>query len=141
MWRRRIALVALAVWAVVSVARLTRLVETPESPPGQASASALAFFRSTIPTQAGYLFIEPGAFGTDSGTGIRLRYELYPRVYDDTRASVDETTVRDLMQRQGLRYVVVPDASAYPSGHWLREPRDWLRRIELDGNRYVLEVT
>jgi hypothetical protein len=141
MWRRRIALIALAVWAVVSVVRLTRLVETPESPPGQESVSDLPFYRSTIPSQAGYLFVEPGAFGTDSGTGIRLRYELYPRVYDDTRASVDETTVRDLMQRQGLRFVIVPDASAYPSGHWLREPRDWLRRIELDGNRYVLEVT
>jgi hypothetical protein len=139
-WLRRLALVALVVWAGVAVVRLTRLVEPPETPPGQEAAAMLPFLRGTIPSQAGYLYVEPGEFGTDSGTGIRLRYELYPRVYDDTRASVDESSVRDLMRRQNLQYVVVVDASQYPADHWLRQPRDWLRRVELDPNRYVLEA-
>ena len=140
MWWRRLALMALVVWAAVSLVRATRLVEAPEPPPGAEAVSALAFLRSTIPPDVGYLYVEPGEFGTDDGTGIRLRYELFPRPYDDTRASVDERTVRDIMQRQHLRYVVVVDASRYPPTHWLRQPREWLRRVELDPNRYVLEV-
>jgi hypothetical protein len=139
MWR--LALVAVVVWGVVCVARLTRLVEAPAPPPGEEVAAALPFLRSVIPSDAGYLFVDPGEFGTDTGTGIRLRFELYPRRYDDTRASVDEATVRDLMQAQGLRYVVVLDAEAYPPNHWLRQPRDWLRRHQLDPSRYILERT
>jgi hypothetical protein len=140
-WLRRLAMLALAVWVGVAVVRLSRLVEPPDTPPGQESVSMLPFLRQTIPSQAGYLYVEPGEFGTDSGTGIRLRYELYPRIYDDTRAAVDESSVRDLMRRQNLQYVVVVDALQYPADHWLRQPRDWLRRIELDANRYVLEAT
>jgi len=138
---RRVALVALVVWSSVCVVRLSRLIEPAETPPGAEVVAALDFFRATIPSNAGYLYVEPGEFGTDTGTGVRLRYELYPRVYDDTRASVDEASVRDLMRRQQLAYVVVVDATRYPAGHWLRQPGDWLRRIELDANHYVLEVT
>jgi hypothetical protein len=36
--------------------------------------------------------------------------------------------------------VVVPDASLYAPTSWLREPREWLHRVELDANRYVLVV-
>ena len=141
MWPRRLALGVLALWLVVGVARLSRIVESPEAPPGpEATRAVLELFRSTIPSSAGYLFVLPGEFGSDTGLGPRLRYELYPRPYDDVRASQDEASVRELMQREGLRYVVVPDASQYPSGHWLRAPRPRLRRIELDANSYVLEV-
>jgi hypothetical protein len=35
---------------------------------------------------------------------------------------------------------VVPDASAYPPTQWLRQPRDWLRRVDLDDQQYVLVV-
>jgi hypothetical protein len=160
-FRRRALLGVLGLWALVSAARLTRLVEPPEPPPGQdlvapqnpdASARSSArsspqpgtlldFFRSHIPRDAGYLFVLPGEFGTpDSGDGPRLRYELYPRIYDDVRASVDESNIRQLMQRQGLRFVVVPDARRYPPQSWLRQPRDWLRRIDFDTDRYLLEV-
>jgi len=139
-WRRRAALGVLGAWGLLSVARLSRLIEPPEAPPGREVVPALEFFRATIPRDAGYLFVEPGAFGADTGAGQRLRYELYPRTYDDVRASADEASVRQLMRDQGLGYVVVADASQYAEGSWLRAPRDWLRRIELDADRYVLQV-
>jgi hypothetical protein len=128
----------LGIWGLVSLTRLSLLVESPEPPPGAQLSSALDFFRASIPADAGYLFVEPGPFGSDTGTGQRLRYELYPRVYDDVRADLDEAQVRQLMQAEGLAYVVVPEASQYPSESWLRQPRPWLRRIELDPDRYVL---
>jgi hypothetical protein len=140
MWRRRAALGVLGLWGVVSLARLSRLVEPPEAPPGQALGPALEWLKATIPRDAGYLFVEPGEFGSDTGVGQRLRYELYPRTYDDVRASLDEGSVRELMRREGLDYIVVADASQYPPTSYLRQPRDWLRRIELDAGRYVLQV-
>ena len=140
MWRRRAMLGVLGIWSLVSLARLTRLVEPPAVPPAQELVPALGFFRASIPPDAGYLFVEPGEFGSDTGVGQRLRYELYPRAYDDVRPSQPEPAVRQLMQAEGLSYIVVPDASQYPPTSWLREPRDWLRRIELDSNRYVLAV-
>ncbi|MBV9322222.1 MAG: hypothetical protein JO352_00380 [Chloroflexi bacterium] len=139
-WRRRAALGVLGVWGLVSLARISRLVEPPEPPPGADMAPALDFFRASIPADAGYLFVEPGAFGTDTGAGQRLRYELYPRTYDDVRAEVDEADVHRLMRAEGLQFVVVPDASQYAPESWLRQPRDWLRRIELDADRYVLAI-
>src|ERR671933_1997546 len=140
MWRRRAALGVLGLWGAVSLARLSRLVEPPEPPPGQELSSALEFLKATIPPEAGYLFVEPGEFGSDTGVGQRLRYELYPRRYDDVRASADEASVRQLMRSAGLGYIVVADASQYPPTAYLRQPRDWLRRIELDARCYVLQV-
>ena len=139
-WRRRTAFGVVGVWALVSLARLTRLVEPPEEPPGQELLPTLEFFRTTIPTTAGYLFVEPGEFGTDTGLGQRLRYELYPRAYDKVRPSVDLVSVRELMRREALDFVVVPDARLYAPSFWLSQPQDWLRRIELDSNRFVLAV-
>jgi hypothetical protein len=131
----------LGLWGLVSLARLTRLVEPPDPRPGGAALDPLLdFARATIPPTVGYLFVLPGAFGTDDGTAPRLRYELAPRPYDDVRATVDEATVRSLLAAQGLRYVVVPDASRYPADAWLRQPRAWFRRLELDPQRYLLEV-
>jgi hypothetical protein len=140
LWRRRAALGVFGIWGLISLVRATRLIEPPEPPPGAEAAPALDFFRATIPATAGYLFVEPGPFGTDTGAGQRLRYELYPRAYDDVRTAVDEADVQQLMRSQGLSYIVVPDASQYVPNSWLRQPRDWLRRIELDANRYVLAV-
>jgi hypothetical protein len=125
---------------MVGLARLSRLVEPSNQPPGADFTSALDFFRASIPPDAGYLFVEPGPFGTDTGAGQRLRYELYPRAYDDVRLADDEAAVQQLMRRHGLGFVVVPDASLYPLTSWLRQPRDWLQRVELDANRYVLAV-
>jgi hypothetical protein len=139
-WRRRAALGVLGIWGLVSLARLSRLVEPAEPPPGADAAAAFDFFRTIIPADAGYLFVEPGPFGTDTGTGQRLRYELYPRTYDDVRTTVDEAAVRQLMRSQGLSFVVVPDATQYAPESWLRQDRDWLRRTQLDANRYVLAV-
>lgn len=130
----------LALWLIVSVARLTRLVEPAETPPGQEAVPALDFFRAEIPSFGRYLFVLPGEFGSDTGMGPRLRYELYPRVYDDVRASQDVQLVHELMDKGAFRYIVVPDASAYPADHWLRNPPTWLRRVDFDANRYVLEV-
>jgi hypothetical protein len=140
MWRRRAALGVAGAWALVSLVRLTRLLEPADAPPGQDVAPALSFFRANIPTDAGVLYVLPGEFGTDTGEAPRLRYELYPRKYDDVRASEDEASIRQLMQTTGLRFVVVPDATRYAPTSWLRQPRDWLRRIELDADRYLLEV-
>src|SRR5260370_30394670 len=81
-------------WGLVSLARLSRLVEQPEPPPGQELGPMLDFVRATIPADAGYLFVLPGEFGTDTGTAPRLRYALYPRAYDDVRASQDEASIR-----------------------------------------------
>jgi hypothetical protein len=136
--RRRLAFGVLALWALVSLARLTRLVEPPQAPPGQDIAATFDLYRAQIPPDAGYLFVLPGEFGQDTGAGPRLRYELYPRRYDDVRASQDEASVRQLMQRENLRAIVVPDASVYPPAHWLRQPRDWLRRVDLAPNAYLL---
>ena len=140
MWRRRAALGVVGVWGLLSLARLSKLVEPAEAPPGREVVPALDFFRATVPPEAGYLFVEPGEFGTDTGAGQRLRYELYPRKYDDVRASADEATVRRLMRDEGLSYVLVGDASQYADSSWLRAPRDWLRRIDFDAQRYVLQV-
>lgn len=140
LWRRRAALGVFGIWAVVSLARLSRLVQPAESPPGADLAPALDFFRARIPADAGVLFVEPGPFGTDTGVGQRLRYELYPRTYDDLRASVEPAEVRQLMRDNGLQFVLVPDASQYAPTSWLREPPDWLRKVELDANRYLLAV-
>jgi hypothetical protein len=139
-WRRRAALGVLGAWGLVSLARVSRLVESPEPPPGAEVVPALEFFRDSIPAAAGYLFVEPGPLGTDTGVGQRLRYELYPRTYDDVRADVDEADVHQLMRSEGLGFVVVPDASQYAPESWLRQGRDWLRRIELDADRYVLAL-
>jgi hypothetical protein len=140
LWRRRAALGVLGVWAVVSLARLSRLIQPAEAPPGADLGPVFDFFRASIPVDAGVLFVEPGPFGTDTGVGQRLRYELYPRTYDDLRATVELAEVRQLMRDEGLHYVLVPDASQYPPGSWLREPPDWLRKVELDANRYILTV-
>jgi hypothetical protein len=140
MWRRRAALGVLGVWGLVSVARLSRLIEPPAPPPGQEVVPLLDFLRATIPVNAGFLYVLPGEFGTDTGTAPRLRYELYPRRYDDVRSGVDESTIRELMHTTGLGYIVVTDASQYPLTSWLRQPRDWVRRVEFDADRYVLAV-
>ena len=140
MRRRRGLLGVLGVWGLVSAARLTRLVEPPEAPPGQELVPLLEFLRAAIPKDSGYLYVLPGEFGADTGTAPRLRYELYPRRYDDARASEDEASIRLLMVLTRLRYVVVPDASQYVETSWLRQPRDWLRRIDFDANRYLLEI-
>jgi hypothetical protein len=126
MWRPRLGVLLVAVWLVVCLARLSLLVAPPETPPGEAAQPAFAFFKNHIPSDAGYLFVLPGEFGQDTGLGPRLRYELYPRMYDDVRASQDEQFVRDLMRREHLRYVVVADADQYPADHWTRAQRDWL---------------
>jgi hypothetical protein len=141
--RRNLAAAAvLGLWALISLVHLVRVLAGPtDPPPGQNLGDFLAFAERTIPTDAGYLYVQPGDFGTDTGDGPRLRYELWPRRYDDVRASEDEASVRDLLRREGLDYVVVPDASQYPATHWLRQPRDWLRRVDLDSQRYVLVVT
>ena len=103
-------------WAVVSLARLTRLVEPAEPPPGSELGPLLDFLRAEIPLADGYLFVLPGEFGTDTGVGKRLRYELYPRPYDDVRASQDEASIRQLMANEGLRFIVVaPQPYGYAS--------------------------
>jgi hypothetical protein len=140
MWRRRAALGVLGLWGALSLVRLSRLLEPAEAPPGEELRAMLEFLKSTIPPEAGYLFVEPGEFGSDTGVGQRLRYELYPRTYDDVRASVDEASVRQLMRREQLGYIVVADAEQYSATSYLRQPRDWLGRVELDARRYVLHV-
>jgi hypothetical protein len=140
MWRRRAALGVLGAWGLVSLARASRLVEPAETPPGDALAPLLGFLKAQIPPTDGYLFVLPGELGTDSGVGQRLRYELYPRVYDDVRASQDESGIRQVVRDGGLRFIVVPDANQYPPTYWLRQPRDWLNRIDFDAERYLLQV-
>jgi hypothetical protein len=135
-WRQWAVLGVLGAWALLSMARFSRVVEPAEQPPGQTLAPLLAFFRATIPSDAGYLFV----LADDNGDAQRLRYELYPRPYDKVRSSQDESSARQLMLAEGLRFVVVPDARQYPPASWLRQPRDWLRRIEFDANTYVLEL-
>ncbi len=141
-WRRRALLGVVGLWGLVSVARLSRLVEPPESAPGPEVEPMLRFLRLTIPPDAGFLYVLPGVFGggQDTGAAPRLRYELYPRTYDDVRASEDESHVQQLMQSRGLGYVVVPDATQYPPDSWLRQPRPWLRRIDFSPTQYVLMV-
>jgi hypothetical protein len=130
-------------WAAVSIARLSRLVEPTESPPGQDLGPVFDFFRAQIPPNAGYLLVLPNELnqGADTGDGPRLRYELYPRLYDAVRPSRGEAEVRQLMQTTGTRYIVVPDAREFAPTFWVRQPHDWLRRIDFDANAYLLELT
>jgi hypothetical protein len=140
MWRRRAALGVIGAWGLVSLARLTRLSAPAETPPGSELAPMLDFLRAHIPPADGYLFVLPGELGTDTGVEKRLRYELYPRPYDDVRASQDEASIRQLIGSEGLRFIVVADAGQYAPTSWLRQPRDWFKRIDFDTDRYLLEV-
>src|SRR5690348_15243486 len=117
-WRRRAALGVLGAWSLITLASISLLVAPPESTPGDEVAAALDFFRASIPPDAGYLFVSPGEFGSDTGAGQRLRYELYPRTYDEVRAAQDEASVRQLMRAEGLAFVVVPAASQYAPTSW-----------------------
>src|SRR4051794_31552100 len=141
-WRRRAVLGVLGLWGIVGVARATRLVGPPDARPGPEVEPMLQFLRVTIPPDAGYLYVLPGGFGAgdDTGAAPRLRYELFPRRYDDVRADVPETRVQEVMRARRLRYVVVPDAQQYPADSWLRQPRDWLKRTQLSDDQYVLTV-
>jgi hypothetical protein len=139
-WRRRAAFGLVGVWGLVSLARLTRLVEPAETPPGADLGPMLDFLTRQIAPTDGFLFVLPGEFGSDTGVEKRLRYELYPRRYDDVRSSQDEASIRQLMRSTGLRFIVVADARQYDPTHWLRQPRDWLKRIDFDADRYLLEV-
>jgi hypothetical protein len=138
--QRQAALGVLSVWTLVSLARLSLLVAPPEPRPAEGLAGSLDFFKATIPATAGYLYVEPGEFGTDTAAGQRLRYELYPRAYDDVRFSVDGASVQQLMRAEHLSYIVVPDAGQYAADSWLRQPPGWLRVEPLDANRYVLAL-
>ena len=140
MWRRRAAFGVIGAWCLVSLARVTRLVGPAEPPPGAQLGPLLDFLKAHIPPTDGYLFVLPGEFGTDTGVEKWLRYELYPRPYDDVRASQDETSIRQLMQGEGLRFIVVADARQYGPTYWLVQPRAWLKRIDFDSDRYLLEV-
>src|SRR6266851_1712620 len=140
MWRRRRAFGVIGAWGLVGLARLTRLVEPAEAPPGAELGPLFDFFRAHIASSDGSLFVLPGEFGTDTGVEKRLRYELYPRPYDDVRASQDEASIRQLMRSERLRFIVVPDARQYDPTSWLRQPRAWLQRIDFDADRYLLEV-
>ena len=142
MWRRRAAFGIIGAWGLVSLARLTRLVEPAETPPGAELGPMLEFLRAQIAPTDGYLFVLPGELGSGTDTGVekRLRYELYPRRYDDVRASQGEPSIRQLISREGLRFIVVADARQYEPTSWLRQPRDWLRRIDFDAQSYLLEV-
>ena len=139
-WRRRAAFGVFGAFGLVSLARLTRLVEPAETPPGADLAPMLDFLKSQIAPTDGFLFVLPGEFGSDTGVEKRLRYELYPRRYDDVRASQDEASIRQLIRSAGLRFIVVANARHYDPTYWLRQPRDWLRRIDFDADRYLLEV-
>ncbi len=141
-WRRRAVLGVVGLWGLVSVARLSRLIEPAEPRPGREVEPMLAWLQATIPPEAGYLYVLPGEFGAaaDTGAAPRLRYELFPRPYDDVRASEDESAVQKLMRSRDLRYVVIPDARLYAEGAWVRQPRDWLRRIDFAPDQYVLMV-
>ncbi len=136
--RRGLILATLVAWAVVGSARLSQLVAPPRAPVGSEADAILPFAREVIPQDAAYLYLEPNAFGSETGIGPRLRYELYPRRYDDLSGPTDEATVRALARQDGAAYVVVPDASLYPPDSFLRQSRPWFRRVSLDATRYVL---
>ena len=135
MWRRRAAFGVISVWGLVSLARLTRLVEPAETPPGAELGPLLDFVRAHIAPSDGYLFVLPGEFGTDTGIEKRLRYELYPRPYDDVRAAQDEASIRQLMRSEGLRVegpapIHIPrftarSREAQPSAGSKRRPLGW----------------
>lgn len=137
-WRRRGVVGLLALGGGLSLVRAARLVEPTGPRPGAEIEPLLRFLRAAIPEQDGYLYVLPTAFGSDTGTAPRLRYELFPRRYDDVRTDVGVAAVRDLMSSEGLRYVVVPDARQYPEGSWVRQPPDWLQPIAFDASSYVL---
>ena len=136
-WRWLAAVAVLGAWACVSVGQLSRLWEPPLVAPGGAVVPSLDFFRAQIPADGAYLYVLPGD-GTDAGTGLRLRYELFPRAYENARVADSETSVRALMRYRGIRYIVVPNASAYPPTLWLRQGRPWYERVQLDALDYLL---
>ena len=56
------------------------------------------------------------------------------------RASEGETAIRQRIYTSGSAFIVVPDATQYRPDSWLRQPRDWLARINFDADSYVLAV-
>ncbi len=139
-WQRIAAGLVLLLWIVVSVARLTKLIEAPEVPVGEDVRRFVTFAQAVIPEDAAYLYVEPRAYGTETGIGPRLRYELFPRRYDDISGPTSEQAVRDLARQDGARYILVPDASSLPADHFLLGSAPWFHRVQLDANRYVVLV-
>lgn len=139
-WRRRGVVCLLALGGGLSLVRAARLLEPAGPRPGAEIERLLPFMRSAIPERDGYLYVLPTAFGSDTGTAPRLRYELFPRRYEDVRTDVDAAAARALMASEGLSYVVVPDARQYPEGSWVRQPPDWLQAIAFDATSYLLRL-
>ncbi len=138
---RRSALVLFVVaWSALSLVRLSRLVEPAEVPIGEIVRPFIPFALEVVPEGAAYVYVEPRAYGGETGVGPRLRYELYPRRYDDLSGLPDEASVRLLARRNGAQYIVVPDAALYPADYFLLQPRPWFRRVALDARRFVLVV-
>lgn len=137
-WRRFAALGVLALWGTVSLARLTLVAADPNDRIGTDVEPFLDFARAVIPPDGAYLYLDPVEFAVDRGEGPRLRYELYPRRYWDTNALSSPDAVRQLMERQGRNYIVVPAARTYYAYHWVHSPLPWTRRIELPGQGFIL---
>lgn len=137
--RRGLAVGVLALWTVVAMARLTELVERPAPPPGEPVEPFVAFARAAIPPDQGYLFLDSD-IRREEGHSPRLRYELYPRPYEDLFYDLRVGDVRAWLSQNGLRYVVVPDATLYPPDHWVWTDESWYHRLALDRQRFILVV-
>lgn len=131
----------LALWALLALARLSWLVAPPDPRPASSADQFITFAQMVIPSGAAYLYVQPGTFGEDTDVEPRLRYDLYPRVFDDVRLDQGQDAVRALAASESARYIVVPNAADYPADSWLRQDEPWFTRVSLDPARYVLVLT
>lgn len=134
------ALALVAVWGVLGAARLSRLVGPPSPPPGQSYLPFIRFAEGLVPPAASYLYAQPTEFGGDTGVEPRIRYELFPRRYDDIRPHVTAEEALALVRREGAAFVLVPQADLFASGHWVRGQLPWFTRDVYRPSQYVLVV-
>lgn len=127
-------------WVALALLRLSALVEQPDAPPGKEIEPFLPAALAALPPDAKYLHPEPIRGVVDTGVAPRLRYELWPRDYENSGPTKDEREVRQEALQDGRSFLVVPNLSAYEEKHWIRQPRPWFRSMAYVGDGVIVEV-
>ncbi|MBI4494443.1 MAG: hypothetical protein HY690_16800 [Chloroflexi bacterium] len=109
---------------------------TSESGRAATFDSFVAFVQTQVPSTVAYLYQEPWG----AGRAHRLRYELYPRRYEELPSEAPEAEVRAFVRTRGIGYILVLDSSLYATGSWALEARPWFQRVELSPTSFVLKV-
>jgi hypothetical protein len=139
-WRRAAAWGVVVAWGLLSLVRLSVFAPPSAEPPGQAYTEFYARARNLLPAAVHYLYLDASAYAGDPAVGIRLRYELAPRVFGGRSVDMGLDATEAYMKASGRGYLVIPTLRGYPSPHWLTQEHDWYMRVRLSTG-FVLVVT